>query len=96
MVSKFSNYFFKSNTLNTNVIQIKTYLDRLDDLRYLSLECISVVIHNASVLISLMTTFNIYVTLHKAMEQYERAIKNLQTARSEHVAAAQLIITAGI
>jgi len=32
---------------------------------------------------------------HMAMEQYERAIKNLQTARSEHVAAAQLIITAG-
>lgn len=33
---------------------------------------------------------------HKAMEQYERAIKNLKTARSEHVAAAQLIITAGM
>ena len=31
----------------------------------------------------------------KAMEQYERAIKNLKTARSEHVAQAQLIITAG-
>ena len=33
--------------------------------------------------------------LTKAMEQYERAIKNLKTARSEHVAQAQLIITAG-
>jgi len=32
---------------------------------------------------------------HMAMEQYERAIKNLKTARSEHVAQAQLIITAG-
>ena len=29
------------------------------------------------------------------MEQYERAIKNLKTARSEHVAVAQLIITSG-
>ena len=38
---------------------------------------------------------NVFSPPTKAMEQYERAIKNLKTARSEHVAQAQLIITAG-